>query len=89
MDETYVLVILERDYMADELFPVRASIYDNIKDAESALHDVYFSYADKYNTSEEDCSHFSFWNSNSVMDRRSGNTQVVGYIMPCNTHLQK
>lgn len=89
MDEKYAVIILERDYMSDELFPVRASIYDNIKDAESALHDAYFSYADKYNTSDEGRSNFSFWNSNSVMDMRNGKTQVAGYIMPCNTHLQK
>lgn len=81
MDEKYAVVILERDYFSDELVPVRVFTYENIKEAEATLHDAYLLYADKYNTSEEDCSHFSVWNSNGVMDRRSGKTQAAGYIM--------
>lgn len=81
MDAKYVVVILERDYFSDELVPIMAYAYENIKEAEATLHDAYFLYADRYNTSETDCSRFSFWKSNGVMDRRNGKTQAAGYII--------
>lgn len=81
MDEKYAVIILERDYFSDELVPVMVYAYENIKEAEATLNDAYLLYADRYNTSESDCSRFSFWNSNGVMDMRSGKTQAAGYIM--------